>query len=541
MAKDIVVGLNVGHDGGVAILVDGRIVAAIGEERLTRQKYTHGYLYALAYCLKQSKISLSKVKKIVFSSYGKSLVKHFTGELKNFGIGPEKCLSVDHHLSHAYGAFCCSSFDEALVVVIDGQGNNNDTESYYLASKGLLEKIGGNDQSRIVAKGIGRTYEAVTNYLGWIDQHAGKTMGLAAYGDPNNFKQPLFELNKLKVEGKLNYKYEKGVIEFAKKNRLDFGPIYSKGTTQQGMDLAAYIQRQTEIIIVKLIKKLVDKTGVKNVCLAGGVALNVNTNSAILNSGIVNSLFILPAASDRGQCLGNAFFGYHQLTKIMPKQHLKNDYFGRIYSSEEILTALEKRPEALLKKTVPTLKLAFEKQTNIAKSAARLINDNKIIAWFQGGSELGPRALGHRSIVCNPKSESMKDLLNQRVKHRENFRPFAPSCLEKYVKDFFDLPVQSPYMLLTASVKKKNSDKLKAIIHKDGSSRIQTVNNKDNDRYYDLINEFYKLSKIPVVLNTSFNNKEPIVETPADAISTFLGTDIDYLAIGDFLAWKEKN
>ncbi len=540
MVKSVIVGLNVGHDGGAAIIVNGKVIAAIGEERLTRQKYTHGYLNALNYCLKEANISIEQVSRFIFSSYGEILPKNFAGDLGNFGIDPQKCSNVDHHLSHAYGAFCLSGFDEAIVVIIDGQGNNNDTESYFLANREKIEKIGGNSQSRFSAKGIGRTYEAVTNYLGWVDQHAGKTMGLAAYGTPNVYEKPLFKLKNLQVEGELNYKYEQGVIEFAKRNNYNFGPIYSKGTTQQSMDLAAYLQKETEAIIVELVKQLISKTGIRNVCLAGGVALNCNVNTALQKSGYIDNLFILPASSDRRQCLGNALYGYQKLERNLLRTSLINDYWGRIYKEEEILSALNKQSYAFVSKSIPTYSLVYEKQSDIAKSVAELIYSNKIVAWFQGKSEFGPRALGHRSIVCNPMTIEMKTILNQRVKHRENFRPFAPSCIETYAQDYFDIKIKSPFMLLTAPVLEHNAHKIKAIIHNDNTARIQTVSKDENDIYYDLINEFYKISGVPMVLNTSFNDQEPIVETPGNAVSTFLSTDIDFLAIGDYLAWKEK-
>lgn len=540
MTKKSIIGINTGHDGGAAILVDGKIIAAIGEERLTRQKYTHGYLNAVSYCLNEAGLKINDVDHFVFSSYGKNLPKKFIGELEIFGVDPQKSLRVDHHLSHAYGSFCMSGFEESLVIVIDGQGNNTDTETYYLANSNGIKRIGGNDPKRSVAKGIGRTYEAVTNFLGWKDQNAGKTMGLSALGKLGRYKPTLFELDDLTVKSKLEHKYEKGIVEFSKKFGLDFGPIYSLGKTKDGADLSAYLQNETEKIIVELVEKLIKKTGVKNVCLAGGVALNCGTNTALYQNPMIDNLFVLPASSDRGQCLGNALYGYHKLTGKLVKKRNYVDYLGKNYSDTEIRKALEKNHTSFVAKTIPTYEMVFEKKKNIAKEVAKLINKNKIVAWFQGRSEFGPRALGNRSLVCNPTTLQMKDLLNNKVKYRENFRPFAPSCLEEKASEYFQIKGKSPYMLLTVPVIKEKQSKIPAIVHVDGSARLQTVNRTDNKMYYDLINEFYKLSGVPVVLNTSFNNQEPIVETPGDAVNTFLSTNIDYLAIGNYLVKKRK-
>lgn len=476
---------------------------------------------------------------IVFSSYHKPLPNHYQGVLKSLGLPPQKFITVDHHLSHAFGTYFLSPFDNALILVIDGQGNNNDTESYYIGEGQKIEKIGGNSPNRNPAKGIGRTYEAFTNFLGWIDQEAGKTMALAAYGDPSSFKHSLFTLNNTEVIGALNYKYEKGVLEFAKKYSLDFGPPYTRGTTPKSANVAAYVQKELEKILVELVSELVRKTGKKKICMAGGVALNCSANAKLLQAGIVDDIFVLPAASDKGQAIGNALYGFYKLAGYLPKNLLRNDYFGRQYSEEEIISVLRKE-RGYVEKHIPTYSgFQFEKQNSISKTVAKLLTEGKIVGWFQGGSELGPRALGHRSILCDSRRIELKDMLNQKIKHRENFRPFAPSCLLEKAPEYFECDRPFPYMLFALSTKLDKVSQIPAVVHKDGSSRIQTVTKEDNDIFYELIKEFYELTGIPLVLNTSFNSQEPIVETPENALSTFLKTGVDYLAIGDYLVWKK--
>lgn len=537
--KTVVVGVNEGHDGGAAIVIDGIVKCAISEERLNRKKHSPGYLNSFFYCLNALNLKIDNISLIVFSNYHKPLPNYYQGMLKCLGISRDKFITVDHHLSHAFGSYFLSPFNDALILIIDGQGNFNDTESYYIGEGQKIEKIGGNSQKRNLAKGIGRTYEAFTNFLGWIDQKAGKTMALAAYGDPSGFKAPLFTLKDTEVIGALDYKYEKGVIEFAKKYSLDFGPPYTCGATQKSADVAAYIQKELEKILIELVNKLVRKTGKRKLCMAGGVALNCSTNIKLLQAGIVEDIFILPAASDRGQAIGNALYGFYKLEGCIPRNPLRNDYFGREYSEEEIVAVLRKE-KGYIEKHIPTqCGFQFEKQNDIAKTAAKLLIEGKIVGWFQGGSELGPRALGHRSILCDPRKIETKDKLNSKIKYRESFRPFAPSCLLDKSSEYFERDGSFPFMLFTLSTKPDKINQIPAVVHVDGTARIQTVTKEDNDIFYYLIKEFYELTRVPMVLNTSFNSQEPIIETPENALSTFLKTEMDYLAIGEYLVWKK--
>lgn len=534
--RTVVVGLNMGHDGGAAIAIDGIIQCAVSEERLNCNRYSSGYLASFFYCLNALNLTVEDISLIVFSSYGKQLPQHYQNALRSLGIRREKFITVDHHLSHAFGAYFLSLFDDALVIVMDGQGNGNNTESYYIGSGQHIEKIGGNSSKRNPAKGIGRTYEAFTNFLGWTDQEAGKTMGLAAYGDSSSIHIPLFELKDVEVIGALDQKYERGVIEFVKRYSLDFGHPYSKGLTPQSHIVAAYVQSETEKIIVELISNLVKKTGKRRVCLAGGVALNCGVNAKLIKKSIVDDIFILPPSSDKGQCLGNALYGSHKLLGYLPRGLLYSDHLGRNYSEKEILADLYKET-GYHKKHLPTKKFTVKKPLSITKTVAKLLTEGKIIGWFQGKSELGPRALGHRSILCDPRKAKMKNLLNK-IKHREKFRPFAPSCLLEKVSDFFEFDRPSPYMLFAVPVKAKARQKIPAVVHVDNTSRIQTVTQETDSCFYALIKEFYILTDIPMLINTSFNDRSSIIETPADALSVFLATELDYLVIGDFLISK---
>lgn len=539
MKKTVVIGINIGHDGGVAIIVDGTIKCSISEERLNRQKYSSGYINSFFYCLNYLNLKVSDISLIVFSSYGDSLPLNYQGILNSLNISKNKFLSVNHHLSHAYGAFCLSPFKEAIVLVIDGQGNDKETESYYIANCNKIEKFGGNSSKRNPAKGIGRTYEAFTNFLGWKDQEAGKTMALASYGNHSSYKTPLFRIVNQEIRSELNHKYEFGVIDFMEKYNMNFGKPYSKGSDKYSIDMASYLQNETEKVICDIVDTLVKSTNIYNLCYSGGVGLNCCVNTKIKNNTIINDLFVLPASSDKGQAIGNALYGFHMLTGELLKSPIDNDYFGKNYSEEEISLILNEKKFYSFKKIIPTKNYNYEKQKSIVKTTSKLLAEDKIIAWFQGGSELGPRALGNRSIICNPQNPMMKKILNERIKHREWFRPFAPSCLLNEANKYFNFNDKSPFMLYAVPIIEDKLDMIPAVAHIDGTARLQTVTEK-NELFYDLIKEFYKITNIPMVLNTSFNDREPIVESPSDALYTFLSSEIDYLVIGDYLIWKDN-
>lgn len=534
-----VVGLNVGHDGGCAILIGDRVRFAVSEERLNRHKHSPGWLASLLYCLQATETSLDEIDLFVFSCGGTPLPDAYDGGLTSLGARADQIISVDHHLSHAIGSFCVSPFDEALVVVYDALGNNTDTESYYVGGNNQIEKVGGNNPSRPRVKGIGATYEAFTNFLGFIDQESGKTMALAAYGDPSLFQVPLFDVRGDQVASQLERTHQRGVLEFSRKFGLPFGDCFPAHTSEISWHIAAYVQHQTEIVIVELLRDLMKSTGMTNICLSGGVALNCVINTKIREVLKPNGLFILPPASDTGQALGNALYGFYYLTGELPEYPLRNCFFGRTYTDEEIIAALKREPRITPYGRMPKYRsYSYDKELDVARTAGQLIAEGYTVGWFQGGSELGPRALGHRSILADPRSVIMRDAVNSRIKHREWFRPFASSVLAEKVTSYFHLQNLSSFMLEAPLVKHERRLDIQAAMHIDRTSRLQTVEESQDSLFHRLITEFERVTGVPVVINTSFNDREPIVETPGNALFTFLTTDLDYLILENYLVSK---
>lgn len=534
-----VIGMNTQHDGGCCLLVDGKIKYAISEERLTRKKSTSGWIHSLKYCLEAAHLGLKDIDLAVFSSYGDLLPSDFDGYLSGLGFDSKKCIAVDHHLSHACSAFLISPFDKALIVVVDGSGNNGDTESYYIGEGTTIKQIGGNS-IRETHRGVGKAYEAFTSFLGWTTFDSGTTMALAPYGKEEATKNmELFKIKGDQINSELKQKYYRGVLEFAKAHKVNFGNLFNRGKEQKGKDAAFFIQDRTEKALIQVIARLVKKTGIKNLCLSGGVALNCVANRKILDGTGIENIFIPPAANDKGQALGNALYGYHMYLDKPRNFILTHDYFGKEYEEDEILKVLTKRQELGANFIVGAPEIKYKKISHVSKTAAKLLAEGNIVGWFQGGSEFGPRALGHRSILCDPRNRKIVSRLNTEIKKREPFRPYAPSILKEYTQEFFEFSYPSPFMLLVAKVRKEKRNIIPAVVHIDGTARLQTVTRKDNGIYYQLIDEFRKLTGTPLVLNTSFNmSGEPIVETPKDALGCFLRTGIDYLVMEDYLVWK---
>lgn len=536
-----VVGLNLGHDGGCAILKGNRVRIAISEERLNRRKHSPGWVASLLYCLAATRTKLDEIDLFVFSAGGRHPPQGYTGGLSWIGAQSDRFISIDHHLSHAVGSFCLSPFDKALVVVLDALGNDNATESYYIGNCSRIERIGGNASSRLRAKGIGATYEAFTNFLGFTDQDSGKTMALASYGDSLAFRAPLFDVFNDQVASNLEHTHQWGVVEFAKKSGLPFGECFPDHTLEVAWNVAAYVQRQTEDAVLQLLRNLMAATGTTNVCLSGGVALNCLMNTRIWQELRPSGLFVLPPASDAGQALGNALYGHFYLTGELPRYTLSSASFGRHYTDEEIELSLKRDHWTTPFGRLLRHRFAYLKEANITRSVAELLAQGKTVGWLQGGSELGPRALGNRSILADPRSPHMRDILNARVKHREWFRPFAPSVLLEECPSWFHLDHPSPFMLEAPFVRKECAFRIPAILHVDGTARLQTVEKTVDPRFHDLINEFWKITGVPMILNTSCNDREPIVETPGDALFTYLTTELDYLVVGEYLVEKQGN
>ncbi len=576
------------HDSSACIVKNGEIVCAAQEERFSRKKHDFRFPHnAIEWCLKEAKISIKDISYVVF--YDKPFIKferiiltylrfapiglrsfmmampmwlknklHMRDLITNELGGYEgEILFTEHHESHAASAFYPSPFQKAAILTMDGVGE------WATASIG----IGEGRKIEIMKElhfphSLGLLYSAFTYFTGFrVNSGEYKLMGLAPYGDPVYKNLILRELLDLKDDGsfRLNMKYFNycvGLTMTNKRfNRLFGGPPRKPESqiTQREMDLARSVQEATEEIMLRMARYVKKVTKQENLCLGGGVALNCVGNGKILKEKIFKNIWIQPAAGDAGGALGAALFAWYRYLDNKREANGTNDsqqgsYLGTHYSKEEIKAILDEQ----------AIKYEALSRDELVNKVARLINEGNVIGWFQGKMEFGPRALGSRSIIGDARSQEMQSKMNLKIKFRESFRPFAPTVIKESCSDYFDLDVESPYMLLVAPVKKdklinqnsqsaKGFEKLKvrrsaipSVTHVDNSARIQSVDRKDNPIYYDMINEFGKLSGIPVIINTSFNIRgEPIVCTPIDALRCFLKTDIDYLAIGDFLIDKK--
>jgi carbamoyltransferase len=457
--------------------------------------------------------------------------------LHHLGIDRAGVLPVDHHLAHAYSAYCLSGLREATVLVVDGAGNNGDTETWYTATPQEVTKAGGNSGSRPRCGGIGATYEAFTNYLGWHEQEAGKTMALAAYGDPDAYPAPLFDAAGATVTGRLSYTRERGVADLAARTGWDFGPPGSRGSDPREADAAAYLQAQTTQALCRLAEGCVASTGLPDLCLADGVALNCVAADQVRRLPAVRGYFAPPAASDRGHGprlrplrLAPA---HRRDSPPAPGSRQPGPPLHRYGDRAGTAPRPQVRPRGT---TASPLHVA----AGIRHRRHRRPDDRRRKAdrLVPGGSELGPRALGQRSILADPRTTESASTLNARIKHREPFRPFAPAILASHASQWFDLDVPSPFMLLAPPALPGKASEIAAVVHVDGTARVQTVRSSATPRLAALLEEFLRITGVPAVLNTSFNDREPIVETPAHALATFQDCDLDALCIGDYLAEK---
>ena len=583
------------HDSAATILIDGKIIAAAQEERFTRKKHDSSYPFnAVEFVLKYANLKLSDVDKVIFyekpflkferlletyvafapkgfKSFCKAMPiwlrdklfqkKMLFDELKKHDTkfkDSKKLFFSEHHLSHAASAFFPSPFKEAIVLTLDGVGEWATT----------TVAVGKNNSLKMLKEihfphSLGLLYSAFTYYTGFkVNSGEYKVMGLAPYGKPKYKDLIIEKLMDLKSDGsfRLNMKYfnyATGLTMTNKKFSDLFGQSVRNPTkdllTQFHMDIAASIQAVTEEIVLRITKNLAEEYKIKNLCLAGGVALNCVANGKILKEKIFDDIWIQPAAGDAGGSLGAALaYWYRELDKPRNefKDQMKGSYLGPILN------------ENVIEKKLNELKAVYKKKETkeIISITAKELSNSKTVGWFQGRMEFGPRALGGRSILADPRSEKMQKELNLKIKFRESFRPFAPSVLREDVSDWFELDYDSPYMLLVSDVNKSkqvsmsDDDKklfgieklnikrssIPAITHVDYSARIQTVHKETNPKYYNLINEFKKITNCPVLVNTSFNVRgEPIVCSIEDAFNCFMGTNLDILVIEDFILFKD--
>ena len=585
------------HDSAAALIKDGKIIAAAQEERFSRKKHDPGYpFYSVEYVLKEGRLKLSDVDYVVFfekpflkferlletyvafapkgfKSFSMSMPlwlrdklfqkRMLLNELKNHEKSfhdENKIYFSEHHLSHAASAFYPSPFKEASILTLDGVGEWATTTVAKGQGKDLeiLKEIH-------FPHSIGLLYSAFTYYTGFkVNSGEYKVMGLAPYGEPKYKNLILEKLIDLKEDGtfRLNMKYFDYATGLKMINKK-FSDLFGHPTrdpekdllTQFHMDIAASIQNVTEEIVLRLARSIANEHGSNNLCMAGGVALNCVANGKILKEKIFDNIWIQPAASDAGGALGAALALWHKELKndrLIPiKDEMRGSYLGPSFNENEI------------EKSLKNLGAVYEKlsEDNLLKIAAEELSNEKTIGWFQGRMEFGPRALGARSIIADPRSEKMQKILNLKVKFRESFRPFAPSIIREDLPNWFELNCDSPYMLLVADVNKsirremtneekklfgidklnvKRSD-VPAITHVDYSARIQTVHLDTNRRYYKLLQNFKKITNCPIIVNTSFNVRgEPIVCSIEDAYRCFMGTDLDILICENFILYKNK-
>lgn len=431
---------------------------------------------------------------------------------------------IDHHLAHAWSAYAPSGFEEALVVVADGRGATQATTLYH-GRGGSLRAI----KTIRWPNSLGAFYEAFTQWLGF-ERHNDewKVMGLAAYGEPNR------DLNQFLQVTKDGYRLDARLVcgnwwnDISKIERI-LGPRREPEVhiTPSDQDFAASVQKATEEAMFSLVREGVRLTGSRRLCLAGGVALNSKANGRLLESGIIDEIFVQPAATDDGTAIGAALAAHQKLGMPTPRQRMTDVYLGPKFSQAEVEDAVQ------------TFKLHALKPADLEEQVAGLLALGAVVGWVQGRMEFGPRALGNRSILAEPTHDRMKDRVNKSVKFRENWRPFAPSCLAESAHEYFEGAKDAPFMTVTFTVRADQRERIPAVTHADNTARVQTVSRESNPRYWRLIKEFEKRSGVPVILNTSFNLRgEPIVCTPKDAIRTFYSSGLDFLVLGDYLIPK---
>ena len=574
-----ILGLNAYHgDASAALLRDGALHSAMEEERFTRVKHQAGFpSHAVRTALAHAALAGADLDHVAISrdpsahihrklmyavSQGPSLaairdrisnvskirdVKTTLAE--TLGVGDSaltaKLHRVEHHRAHMASSFFVSPFEQAALMSIDGFGDFVST----MWGVGSGNTIAVDDWIEF-PHSMGLLYTAITQYLGFPkygDEF--KVMGLAPYGEPEYLDRLRALARRQSDHGfELDLSYfvhhREGVNMTWDSGTPTLGDVFSErlerefGRRRQPGDpieprhrhMAASLQALLEEIVLGLLRRLAEKTKLTDLCLAGGVALNCTMNGKILQETPFERIYIQPAAYDAGTSLGAALYVKHQILGMPRDFVMDHVYWGREYTPEACREALDAHG----------LASAAQSEEALADQAAALIAEGNIVGWFQGRFEWGPRALGNRSIVCDPRSAAMKDHLNTRIKHRESFRPFAPSVLAERAADWFEYPDASPFMLVTCQVKRDKQDLVPAITHTDGTARQQTVDRATNPRYWSLIHAFERRTGVPIVLNTSFNENEPIVNTPAEAVSCFLRNDMDVLVLGPYLIQKEN-
>ena len=568
-----VLGLNTyDHDVSACLLRDGEIAYAIAKERITREKHASGfYKDVIDYCLDAEGITLDDIDLVVRNCYilpvsemeDRLLYQDMPGFLPEyeradakshpyFHSQSEKVVSISHHLAHAYSAFAVSPFQEGAIMIVDGVGSYRadvsepfpesdvatplarESESYYRFSGSKLECIkkvwmepdrGFLSDEFYNMPGLGALYSRASTYIFGDWNKCGELMGLAPYGRHGNVRSLMsIKDNALTVP--------RWTSELNKPYIMDTGQKWETSPLMKHWeDLAWRVQDDTEKVLLARAAWLHETTGAKNLCIAGGVALNCVANGRVARESEFDDVWIQPAAGDDGIAIGCAYYGWLEILKQPRSFVMDHSYVGKRYTDQEVANAISK--------PLVRVQTTQTQSDNIARDTAKLLADQKVIGWFQDRSEFGPRALGNRSLIADPRKPEMKDILNSRVKHRQPFRPFAPIVLYERAKEIFEGEEDSPFMLIAKNVRPEWRDKIPAIVHVDGTARVQTVREATNPTLYRLLKEFDALTGVPVLINTSFNVKgEPIIETPRDAVICFLTTGIDHLVMHDMLVSK---
>jgi carbamoyltransferase len=576
-----ILGINAYHgSASAAVVCDGTLVAAVEEERFNRVKYAAGFpAQAIAYCLREAGLKLQEIDHVAvprnpyarlgtklfyalrMPSFARSrigVLAKFTGIrealAQAFDADPAKISAefhrIEHHQAHLASAFFVSPFESAALLSADGLGDFAST--MWGTGRGNCMEI---DGAIAFPHSLGLYYTAVTQYLGFLkfgDEY--KVMGLAAYGQPEEM-EAFRDMVRFDADGPINgfrlgldyFVHHRTGPEmswaeadktptlgklFSRKMEERLGPTRAaeESLQQRHRNLTAALQARLEEVYLGMLRKLAERNGLKSLCLAGGVAFNCVANGKIFDCTPFEKVYVQPAAGDAGLSVGAAYYVWHQKLGKPRSFVMDHAYWGPGFSAQEIGAAVG--CSSASREGCSVVELA---QEELARRAAEIVADGKILGWFQGRAEWGPRALGNRSIVADPRRADMKDILNRRIKHREIFRPFAPSILAEATGEWFEKSHPSPFMTLAYAVRPEKRPQIPAPTHVDGTGRLQTVTREANPRYWRLIKAFQDLTGVPLVLNTSFNDNEPIVCRPEEALDCFLRTRMDALVMGDFL------